>query len=93
MFIHLAVHYPKPEHAEDLLASMKRVDAAAAGTPGLVRMNAWHDANSDRLVGISSWESREAWAAEAPRIFEAVANDPFDEWWTRPPDTFHLSPA
>jgi hypothetical protein len=93
MFVHLAVHYPKPEHAEDLLASMKRLDAAATGTRGLVQMNAWRDARSDRLIGLAIWESREAWEVAAPKIFETIANDPLTEWWTQPPDSFHLSPA
>lgn len=93
MVIHLAVHFPKPEHADDLLASMKRLDAASTGAPGLVQMNAWRDAGSDRLVGLAIWESREAWEAEAPLIFETVANDPLTEWWTQPPDSFHLGPA
>lgn len=93
MFVHLAVHYPKPEHAENLLASMKRLDEAALGAPGLVQMSAWRDAKSDRLIGLAIWESREAWEAAAPRIFQTVANDPLGEWWTQPPDSFHLSPA
>ena len=63
MFVHLAVHYPKPEHADDLLASMKRARRRGPGTPGLVQMNAWRDAKSDRLVGLAIWESREAWEA------------------------------
>jgi heme-degrading monooxygenase HmoA len=93
MFIHLAVHYPKPEHAEDLLASMKRLDAASTGTPGLVQMNAWRDAKSDRLIGLAIWESRNAWEAAVEKIFETVADDPLTDWWTQPPDSFHLSPA
>jgi hypothetical protein len=55
MFIHLAIHHPKPEHADGLLASMHRVDQAAE------------------------------------RIFQAVADDPFDQWLQQPPDVFHPS--
>ena len=36
MFIHLAIH-PKPEHVDDLLASMHRVDQAAQGAPASSR--------------------------------------------------------
>ena len=25
MFVHLAIHHPKPEHADELLASMRRL--------------------------------------------------------------------
>jgi heme-degrading monooxygenase HmoA len=91
MFVHLAVHYPKPECAADLLASMGRVDEAAQGSPGLVQIGAWQDQRSGRLVGIAMWESQDAFAASAERIFQAVADDPFDQWLERPPDVFHLT--
>jgi hypothetical protein len=93
MFIHLAVHYHKPEHAGEMLASMHRVDKAAQGAPGLVQIGAWRDAKSDRLIGLAIWQSQEAFEESAPGIFAAVENDPILEWSTRPPDTFHLSPA
>lgn len=91
MFVHLAVHYPKPEYADDLLASMRRVDNAAQGAPGLVQIGAWRDQKSGRLVGLAIWESQEAFQAAAERIFQAVADDPFDLWSERPPDSFHLT--
>ena len=91
MFIHLAIHQPKPEHVDDLLASMHRVDQAAQGAPGLVQIGAWRDQGSDRLVGLALWESAEAFQASVGRIFQAVADDPFDQWLQQPPDIFHLS--
>jgi heme-degrading monooxygenase HmoA len=91
MFVHLAVHHPKPEHADDLLASMRRVDQAAQGAPGLIQIGAWRDQRSDRLVGLALWESAEAFHASAERIFQAVADDPFDQWLRQPPDVFYLS--
>ncbi|MET8449027.1 antibiotic biosynthesis monooxygenase [Streptomyces sp. NPDC005209] len=91
MFVHLAVHRPKPEHADDLLASMHRVDDAAQGAPGLIQIGAWRDQRSDRLVGLALWESQEAFEASAGQIFQSVADDPFDEWCRQPPDVFHLT--
>jgi heme-degrading monooxygenase HmoA len=90
MFIHLAIHHPKPEHADDLLASMHRVDQAAQGSPGLVQIGAWRDERSDRLIGLAVWESAEAFQASVERIFDVVADDPFDQWLLQPPDVFHL---
>jgi hypothetical protein len=80
MITHLVIHYPKPEYRADLLASMHRVDAAAEGQPGLVRINAWSELDGDRLVGISIWESMDALAAARPIIFAVVEDDPFDLW-------------
>jgi len=91
MFIHLAIQYPKPEHADDVLASMNRVESAAHGAPGLVEIGAWRDQHSDRLLGLSVWESAEAFQTSAERIFAPVADDPFDDWCLRPPEVFHLT--
>jgi hypothetical protein len=91
MFVHLAIHHPKPEHAEDLLASMHRVDKAAQGAPGLIQIGAWRDQRSDRLVGLALWESAEAFEASAGRIFGVVADDPIDDWLQRAPDVFYLT--
>lgn len=93
MFVHLAIHHPKPEHVDDLLASMHRVDDAAQGAAGLVQIGAWRDESGDRLVGLALWESREAFEASAGRIFQTVADDPFGEWCQRPPEVFHLAEA
>jgi len=91
VFVHLAVHRPKPEYAADLLASMHRVDQAAQGSPGLIQISAWQDQRSGRLVGLALWESEEAFRASAERIFQAAADDPFDQWCEQPPDVFHLT--
>lgn len=91
MFIHLAVHHPRPEYAADLLASMGRVDQTAQGSPGLIQIGAWQDQRSGRVVGIAVWESQEDFAASVERIFRAVADDPFDQWLEQPPDVFHLT--
>jgi hypothetical protein len=61
-----------------VLASMHRVDKAAEGTPGLYR-----------LVGLAMWESAEAFQASAERIFQLVADGPWDQWCERPTDVFH----
>jgi quinol monooxygenase YgiN len=91
MFVHLAIHHPKPEHAEELLASMHRVDKAAQGAPGLVQIGAWRDQRSDRVVGLAIWESAEAFEASAGRIFQVVADEPLDEWLLRSPDVLYLT--
>ena len=91
MFVHLAIHYPRPEHVDEVLASMRRVDKAAEGTPGLIRMGAWRDEDGNRLVGLAMWESREAFEGSAERIFRIVADEPWDLWCERPIDVFHLT--
>jgi hypothetical protein len=90
MFTHIAIHYPRPEYRNQLIASMKRVAAAAEGSDGLVRIGPWREASGDRLVGLSMWESKGAFDAAGPAIFAAVADDPFDLWESQQPESFHL---
>ena len=76
----MAIHRPKPEYLDDVLASMQRVNAAAAGAPGLISMNAWREIDGQRVVAFATWDSRESWQTAAPAIFAVVENDPFDLW-------------
>ena len=91
MFVHLAIHYPRPEYIDDVLASMARVNEAAEGAPGLIQMGAWRDQNSNRLVGLAVWESPAAFEAAAERILRVVEDDPWDQWCERPIDVFYLT--
>jgi Antibiotic biosynthesis monooxygenase len=93
MITHLSIHYPKPEYREALLASMRRVDAAAETQPGLVRIHAWTEIGGDRMLGIAQWESIAAFEAAAPTVFEVVRNDPFDLWEYQRPDVMLLEEA
>ena len=91
MFTHLAIHYPKPQYRDDLLASMRRLDAAAQGAPGLITIGPWTEVDGGtRLVGIATWQSREAFDLAAPGLFAAVADDPFEVWQERKADNLFL---
>jgi hypothetical protein len=79
-----ALHYPKPEHREDLIAAMKRLAAAAEGVAGLDEIGAFEDTEGGRLVAISVWASPEAMRAGLPVLGAAIADVPFDEWESQP---------
>ena len=93
MFTHIAIHTPKPEHRDDVIASMQRARAAGDGAKGLLQMGPWREIDGGRLVGLALWESREAFLAAAPGIFAAVADDPFDEWHAEPVVSLQLVEA
>ena len=90
MFVHISIHYPKPEYEQDLVASMHRFAAAVAGAPGLLSANALKDERSGRLVGLAIWESRPRWEAGVETMRKAVEADDFDLWEEREPDVFLL---
>jgi hypothetical protein len=79
-----AVHYPRPEHREDLLAAMKRLAAASEGLAGLEEIGAFEDAEGGRIVAISVWASPEAMQAGLPVLGGAIADVPFDAWERQP---------
>jgi len=82
-FLFLAIHYPKPEHRDDVLRSMQRVGDALRGAPGLRQIGPWKEAEGGRIVGISIWESRAAFE-RALAQFNSTARARPEEWEERP---------
>ena len=91
MFVHLAIHKPRPGKAEAMLESMNRFGAAMDAGAGFVLHGALRDERSNRLVGLAVWESREAWEAAIGQAREAVANLDIDDLLEEPPDVFLLT--
>src|SRR6516162_4006807 len=89
-YLSVAMHYPKPEHVDDLLGAMKRLGEALQTVPGLLDASAWKDSVSGRIVAISTWESRQAFLNARPVIGETIKDVPFDEWEAKPRELFNL---
>ncbi len=90
MIVHLSIHTPRPGKEGDLIASMHRFGAAAAGAPGLVDVKTLRDRRTGRLIGMARWEDEESWRAGVEAMRAAVAGDPFDEWEAVEPESFLL---
>ncbi len=87
-FMFIAVHYPKPEHREDVLRSMQRVGDALRGSPGLLQVGPWKEEDGKRLMGISVWESRGAFERalqQMGRLSDVGSQDPVREDWEERP--------
>ena len=89
-YLSVAMHYPKPEHVDDLLGAMKRLGEALHTVPGLLDASAWKDSVSGRIVAISTWESRQAFLIARSVIGEAIKDVPFDEWEAKPRELINL---
>ena len=87
-YVFMAVHYPEPGRDGEVYASMRRMAASAAGTPGLLEIDPWLDRDRTRVVGISKWESREAFEAAMPG--SGVPNEIIHPGERKPRDYFHL---
>jgi heme-degrading monooxygenase HmoA len=90
MFVSISIHRPKAGMESELIDSMHRYGAAAAGAPGLIGVHTLLDAEQAVLVGLAMWESREAWETGVGPMRDSVADDPFDEWESGPVEGFSL---
>ncbi len=90
MIVHLSIHTPGPGRESDLIASMHRFGAAAAGAPGLIDVKTLRDRRTGRLIGMARWQNEASWEAGVAAMRAAVADDPFDEWETQEPESFLL---
>jgi hypothetical protein len=63
-FIFLVLHWPEPGHRDALAQSMREMRDLLAATPGCVAVEPpYLTQEGDCLVGISKWESKEAFLA------------------------------
>ena len=92
MFVAIAIHHAAPEHVEDFLAFMGRVVQAVGRPPGLIDFDGYRDQQSNRLIGLSRWESEQAFRDALPLI-GSLAHERREEWSERPDDVLLLSPA
>jgi hypothetical protein len=90
VFVHLAIHRPRPEKAQFLIDSMHRFRQTVVQQPGIIQVHALKDQNSGALIGLAIWDKKESMLAARPAKAEAVKDDPFEEWENKPPEVFHL---
>jgi heme-degrading monooxygenase HmoA len=88
-YVFMAVHYPQAGQRNDVYVAMQRMAESMAGTPGLIEIGPWLEYDGDAVVGLSRWESREAFEAAMPG--SGVPNTIIHEGETRPRDYFHLA--
>ena len=88
MLAHLAIHTPKPERIDELIASMQRFAAAGRLEAGLKEVHTMRDAESGKLLGLAIWESREAFDRGVQAMRRAVESDPFLEWEDTIPEVY-----
>ena len=86
-FVFLVVHHPKPEHREELRAGMLEMVQRMAAAPGFLEAGPWLEEGDGRIVGITRWESREAFLAAVPL---GAPPDEVHPWETRPRERFLL---
>ncbi len=92
-FLFLSIHYPKPEHRDDVLQSMERVGDALRGASGLLQIGPWQEEQGSRIVGVSIWESREDFNRALARFSAAGDTSSRDVWEERPAEEIFAEQA
>lgn len=87
----MSIHYPKPEKRQLLIESMHRFGKAMEGKKGLIMVHTTKDEDSNRLIGLAIWDSKENWLNARSAMIEAVKDDQFEEWELKPPEVYHLT--
>jgi heme-degrading monooxygenase HmoA len=90
MFVAIAIHHAHPDHVDDFAQYMRRVRAAVGDPPGLVDFHGYRDAGSSRLVGLSRWESEQAFR-DALALIGSLSDERREEWSERPDDVLMLT--
>lgn len=84
----LAIHYPVPEHTNDILAAMKKLSEGAKNLEGLLDMSAWVDDVSGRIFATSTWDSAEHAQAAWQALGKLAAETPFSQYERQPREVF-----
>ena len=74
-----------------MIESMHRFGKSMEGQKGLLMAHTTKDEDSNQLVGLAIWDSKENWLAARPAMIESVKDDPFEEWELKPPEIYHLT--
>ncbi|WP_433782228.1 hypothetical protein ACQPX6_20260 [Actinomycetospora sp. CA-101289] len=85
------VHFPKPEHRDDMLAAMGVIRETSAHIVGLDEIGAFEEPDGSRIVAISVWASPEAMQAGMGELFASIGELPFDVWEYRPAESATLA--
>ncbi len=94
MLLHLSIHRPVAGKERDLIDSMHRF-GRGDGRPmeGLRDAFTLRDRETGTLVGLTIWESEEAFRAGVPRMRAAVEGDDFASWEQDGPEVYLLEPV
>ena len=95
MFIFFSIHYPKPEKESLLVQSMHQFGELMNRQPGIlfVAPYPFKDPERGTLMGVSIWESEQAFQAAVPALQKRRSEAPSGEWESKPPEVHMLHSA
>ena len=89
----VAVHYPRPEHWDEMISRVHRAAEVLAATPGCLAVDCWLSEDNQAVVTTAQWESEQARIAGFSAASTADVDFDYDEREFRPREVFRLVPA
>jgi hypothetical protein len=85
-------HHPRPEHRQDLLDAMSRINASSAQVPGLI-LDAAFEEEQGSILAVSLWSSPEAVQPGMAQLLGFAGDVDLSAWESRPPEMSMLRSA
>lgn len=89
----VALHYPHPEHRDEMISRVRQAADVMAATPGCLAADCWVSEDGQAVVTTGQWESEQALAAGFAAVRAAGVDFGYDERESRPRDVFKLVSA
>ena len=89
----VAVHYPRPEHRDEMISRVHRAAEVMAATPGCLAVDCWVSETSQAVVTTGQWESDQALAAAFSAVRAAGLDFDYDDRESRPREVLKLASA
>ncbi len=87
----VAVHYPRPEHRDEMISRVRQAAAVIAATPGCLAADCW--LSGEAVLTTGQWETEQACAAGSAAARAANVDFDYDDRESRPRQIFRLTPA
>ena len=89
----VALHFPRPEHWDEMIARVHRAAEVMAATPGCLAVDCWVSDDGQAVVTTAQWESKQALMAGFAAVRTAGVDFDYDVRESRRRQVFMLASA
>jgi quinol monooxygenase YgiN len=86
----VSLHYPKPEHRDELVRRLAAAADVMAATEGCVDVAYWEERETRALVSTGTFTSEDAWNRAVQAVLAAKVDFAYDQREARPRDVYFL---
>ncbi|HWG60861.1 MAG TPA: antibiotic biosynthesis monooxygenase [Streptosporangiaceae bacterium] len=89
----VALHYPRPEHRDEMISRVRRAAEVVAATRGCLSVDCWVSDDGQTVVTTGQWKSERALMAGFAAVQNAGVDFDYDERESRPREVVRLVSA